>query len=303
MNLWRLNEGFLMNTEKQRLGYIEGWLSSGLNVVLFGLKIWVGILSGSIAMIADAWHTLSDTLTSVIVLVGFWISGKPRDKEHPFGHGRAEVIASAIIGTLLAVVGLNFIKESYLQLRQHVPVNFTTTGILIFTASVVLKEGLAQFSLWAGRKINSQALIADGWHHRSDAIASFLIVIGALFGKYFWWIDGVLGVFVSLLILYAAFDILRQASESLLGESINPKLEQDIQQVITRIAPDTSGMHHPHVHRYGDHLEVTFHLKMNANYSLYQAHDLVSRIENELRNTLNIEPTIHAEPQKTGAST
>ena len=291
-----------MKTEKQRLGYIEGWVSSGLNVALFGLKLWVGMLSGSIAMIADAWHTLSDTLTSLVVVFGFWVSGKPRDKEHPFGHGRAEVIAAAIIGTLLAVVGVNFLKESYLQLQQHIPVNFTLTGILIFGVSIVLKEGLAQFSIWAGRKVNSQALIADGWHHRSDAIASLLIVVGALFGEYFWWIDGVLGLLVSLLILYAAFDILRQASESLLGESIDPKLEQDIQQVITRIAPDTSGMHHPHVHRYGDHLEVTFHLKMNANYSLYQAHDLVSRIENELRATLHIEPTIHAEPQKTGVS-
>lgn len=291
-----------MKTEKQRLGYIEGWVSSVLNVALFGLKLWIGMLSGSIAMIADAWHTLSDTLTSLVVLFGFWVSGKPRDKEHPFGHGRAEVIAAAIIGTLLAVVGMNFLKESYLQLQQHVPVNFTFTGILIFGVSIVLKEGLAQFSIWAGRKVNSQALIADGWHHRSDAIASLLIVVGALFGEYFWWIDGVLGLLVSLLILYAAFDILHQASESLLGESIDPKLEQDIQLIITRIAPDTSGMHHPHVHRYGDHLEVTFHLKMNANYSLYQAHDLVSRIENELRTTLHIEPTIHAEPQKTGVS-
>ncbi|GAK56507.1 cation diffusion facilitator family transporter [Candidatus Vecturithrix granuli] len=291
-----------MKTEKQRLGYIEGWVSSVLNVALFGLKLWIGMLSGSIAMIADAWHTLSDTLTSLVVLLGFWISGRPRDQEHPFGHGRAEVIASAVIGTLLAVVGMNFIKESYLQLRQHIPVDFTLTGILIFGLSIALKEGLAQFSIWAGRKVNSQALIADGWHHRSDAIASFLIVVGALFGEYFWWIDGVLGVFVSLLILYAAFDILRQASESLLGESIDPKLEQDIQHVITRIAPDTSGMHHPHVHRYGDHLEVTFHLKMNANYSLSQAHEVVSRIESELRATLNIEPTIHAEPLKANAS-
>ena len=98
-----------MNDQKQQLGYLEGWLSSVLNVVLFGLKLWVGMMAGSVAMIADAWHTLSDTLTSVIVLVGFWISGKPKDKEHPFGHGRAELIGAIIIAILLALVGFSFL--------------------------------------------------------------------------------------------------------------------------------------------------------------------------------------------------
>jgi cation diffusion facilitator family transporter len=181
-----------MDIQKQQLGYIEGWLSTVLNTLLFGLKLWVGIRAGSVAMVADAWHTLSDTLTSIVVIFGFWIAGKPQDREHPFGHGRAEVIGAVVIGTLLAVVGFNFLVKSYHQLRNPQHVNFSLFSIVVFAISIVLKEALAQFSLWAGKKVKSQSLIADGWHHRSDAIASALIVIGALFGKTFWWIDGVL---------------------------------------------------------------------------------------------------------------
>ncbi|MBN1562791.1 MAG: cation transporter [Anaerolineae bacterium] len=287
-----------MTTEKQRLGYVEGWLSAIVNTVLFGFKLWAGMSLGSIAMIADAWHTLSDTLTSAVVLFGFWIAGKPKDKEHPFGHGRAELVSAIIIGTLLAVVGLNFLQDSYEQLRNHHAVTFKLIGILVFVLSILLKEALAQFSIWAGKKINSQALLADGWHHRSDAIASALIVVGGLFGAKFWWIDGVLGLGVSLLIIYAAFSIIKDAADSLLGEPMTAELEQQIFQVVQETAPETSELHHTHVHRYGDHTEVTFHIRLNAAYPLHQAHAIVTTIEQELRRQLHIEPTIHAEPTK-----
>ena len=286
-----------MNAQKQQLGYLEGWLSSVVNALLFALKLWVGVAVGSVAMIADAWHTLSDTMTSAVVLAGFWVAGKPRDKDHPFGHGRAELIGTIVIATLLGLVGINFLKESYLQLRHAERVNFNALGIGVFSLSVIIKEALAQFSLWAGKKVSSQALIADGWHHRSDAIASALIVIGALLGKFFWWIDGVLGFLVSLLILYAAFDIMKDASNTLMGEKVDKKLEEQIEQIIKAVAPEVSGTHHHHVHRYGDHREVTLHLRLDETYSLKQAHDIVTKIEIELRERLNIEPTIHAEPK------
>ena len=157
-----------MDAQKQQLGYLEGWLSSVVNTLLFALKLWVGMAVGSVAMIADAWHTLSDTITSAVVLAGFWVSGRPRDKDHPFGHGRAELIGAVIIATLLGLVGINFLKESYMQLREAERVHFNTFGILAFGVSVIIKEALAQFSIWAGKKVKSQALVADGWHHRSE---------------------------------------------------------------------------------------------------------------------------------------
>jgi cation diffusion facilitator family transporter len=286
-----------MDAQKQQLGYLEGWLSSVVNTLLFALKLWVGMAVGSVAMIADAWHTLSDTITSAVVLAGFWVSGRPRDKDHPFGHGRAELIGAVIIATLLGLVGINFLKESYIQLKEAERVHFNMLGILAFGISVVIKEALAQFSIRAGKKVKSQALIADGWHHRSDAIASLLIVLGALLGRFFWWIDGVLGFLVSALILYAAFDIMKGASNTLMGEEMEQDLVRRMTHVIQSIAPDVSEIHHCHMHRYGDHVEVTLHLRMNEEYSLRQAHDIVTQIEDRLREDLQIEPTIHAEPK------
>lgn len=287
----------MIDFKKQKLGFLEGWLSATLNILLFVLQLWAGIVIGSVAMTASAWHTLSDTLTSAIVLYGFYIAGKPKDKEHPFGHGRAELICAMIIGTLLGVVGFNFLKESYLQIINHKAVAFRGVGIVIFAASAVIKEGLAQFSVWAGKKTNSKALIADGWHHRSDAIASILIVIGALIGKHLWWIDGVLGVIVSLLILYAAYETLKNTADTLLGENVDRELVDIITGTLNEIAPEIiSDAHHFHIHRYGDHKEITLHLKMPGEYSLYKAHEMASKVENRLREQYNLEPTIHFEP-------
>lgn len=287
-----------MNLEKRRLGYLEGILSVILNTVLFLFKLWVGLAAGSVAMIADAWHTLSDTLTSLVVILGFWISSKPGDREHPFGHGRAELVASVIIGTLLGVVGANFFKDSLSQLQHHQSAVFGTASIVVFSISVAFKEALAQFSIWAGRKTNSQALKADGWHHRSDALASALIIVGALLQKRFWWIDGALGIGVSILILYAAYGIIREASNSLMGEQPDAETTSRILALVKEEAPVATDVHHIHMHRYGDHIEATLHARMPQTMSIAEAHRIASLLETRIRDELGIEPTIHLEPRK-----
>jgi cation diffusion facilitator family transporter len=287
---------WLQKLNSRQLGYLEGLLSIIINTTLFLFKIWVGTKASSISMIADAWHTLSDTLTSIVVIFGFYISSMPKDDEHPFGHGRAEVIAAIIIGTLLAVVGFNFIIDSIKNLKDRVSANFSTFSLIVFGLSAFIKELLASFSIWAGKKIQSRSLIADGWHHRSDALASIVIVIAAIFGKFLWWIDSVLGIIVSLLILYTAFDIAKGASNSLLGEKADSKLIEDVNNIIHNIIPEISDAHHIHIHRYGDHLEITLHLRMDSNLNVKSAHDIASQIENKIREELKAETTIHIEP-------
>lgn len=286
----------LSEREIKRLGLVEGTVSSIANVGLFALKLWVGMMTGSVAMVADAWHTLSDTVTSVVVIIGFWLSGKPGDEKHPFGHGRAELLGSIIIGTLLFVVGANFLKESYFHLRNAVPVGFQTLSVVVFAASAVFKEALAEFAIWAGKRTNSRSLIADGWHHRSDAVASTLIVIGSFLGNRFWWIDGVLGILVALLIVYAAFEIIRDTANVLLGEAADTALTKRILALVQEEAPDATLVHHIHVHRYGVHIEVTLHVHLPDGYSLKQAHDIATNLETLLRKKLDVEPTIHLEP-------
>ena len=285
-----------MKPNSRSLGYIEGWASIVLNTALFFVKYWAGIRFGSVAMVADAWHTLSDTLTSIVVVVGFYIASRPADKGHPFGHGRAEPIGAIVIAVLLAVVGVNFLQESIGRLRNYVAAEFGLSAIVIFLVSVVLKEAIAQFSYWAGRKLNSASLKADGWHHRSDAIASGLIVVGAVFGAKLWWIDGAMGIAVSLLILYAAFDILRSASTSLLGEKPSPELETGLSRLISEVTPGAANFHHLHVHSYGEHRELTFHLNLPPDMKLDDAHLQASRLEEAIRQRFGAEATIHIEP-------
>ena len=283
------------------LGYIEGGISLLMNTLLFGLKYWVGLQTGSVAILADAWHTLSDSLTSLVVILGFKISSAPPDRKHPFGHGRAEVISSIIIGTLLAIVGFEFLQESLHRFIRHQTASFNKFAVIIFIVSVLLKEGIAQFSFWCGRKINARSLIADGWHHRSDAIASALILFGMYIGSYFWWIDSIMGIIVAFLIFYTTYDIMRDSISSLLGETPPSEFKTKLYQLVTEHVPPNIQLHHLHVHEYGNHKELTFHIRLPHNMLLQDTHHITDILENAIRNDMDIEATIHVEPLMAGA--
>ncbi len=281
---------------KTFIGYLEGTISIVINTILFGFKYWVGIKTFSIAIIADAWHTLSDSLTSLVVIIGFKVSSKLADKKHPFGHGRAEIISSVIIGTLLAVVGFNFLIASIQRFRNHQSAAYGTLAIIIFIISVIAKEGLAQFSLRAGKKINSQSLIADGWHHRSDAIVSFLVLVGIFMGAHFWWVDSVMGVVVSLVIFYTTYTILKESVSTLIGEEPTEDFKAKVRKIVTNIVSHDVKLHHLHSHKYGDNRELTFHIRLPADMRLEDTHDITEKLEKKIREEMNIETTIHVEP-------
>jgi cation diffusion facilitator family transporter len=279
---------------KTYIGYLEGTVSVVINTILFGLKYWVGIQTFSIAIIADAWHTLSDTLTSLVVIVGFKMSSKPADKKHPFGHGRAEVISSIIIATLLAVVGFSFLLASIQKYRNQESASFNKLAIIMFIISVIAKEGLAQYSFRLGKNINSQSLMADGWHHRSDAIASMMILVGMFVD--FWWIDSIMGILVSLIIFYTTYKILKESISILIGEEPSETFKADIIKIITRSIPHDVSLHHLHSHIYGDSKELTFHIKLSADMKLEEAHKIAEKLEKEIKNEMDIDTTIHMEP-------
>jgi cation diffusion facilitator family transporter len=285
-----------MKKKSTSLAYLEGWLSIVVNVLLFGLKYWAGIVTHSVAIIADAWHSLSDSLSSLVLLVGVKAATKPADKKHPFGHGRAELIASVIIGVVLAIVGFDFFMEGISKLSKHEAADFGTFAVVVIAVSVVVKEGIAQFSFWASRQTGSQVLRADGWHHRSDAISSVVILVGIFFGKYFWWIDGVLGILIAILILYTAYDILKEGINPLLGEHPDEELVSRIKAIADRFAPSAVDAHHIHCHRYGRHRELTFHIYLDGATNLNDSHAIADAIETAIREELDIEATIHVEP-------
>ena len=278
--------------QHSKLGYREGLVSVILNLLLFVLKYYAGIASASLALIADAWHTLSDSLTSLVVILGIKLSSKKPDKEHPFGHGRWEQISALIIAILLALVGVEFMKDAIAKLRGHEAADFGWLAYLATVASIVLKEGLARYAFYIARKTGNAAVKADGWHHRSDALSSLMVLAGLFLSPYFWWIDSVLGMLISFMLFYAAYGIIREAVNKILGE-------EPSEEVIGKAEMgNVAYPHHYHIHHYGDHIEFTFHIKVPGEETVEEAHRKATLIEMQIKTELKIDATIHIEPLK-----
>jgi cation diffusion facilitator family transporter len=282
--------------ERKKASYLEGTVSIILNICLFCIKYWAGIVSGSIALMADAWHTLSDSISSLVVIVGAKLASKKPDKDHPFGHGRWELISSIIIAIILVLIAFGFITDSLSQLRTKGSANFGTLAIVVTVVSIIVKELMAQYAFFLGRKSGSTTVKADGWHHRTDALSSLVILIGILFKDYFWWIDGALGMLVSLMLMYAAYQILTEAINKILGEDPGEDLIQEIRALISSLYDYDLHPHHFHIHNYISSKELTFHIKITNKLSVEEGHAIATAIEEEVDEKLSIKSTIHLEP-------
>ena len=284
--------------QHSKLGYREGLVSVILNLLLFVLKYYAGIASASLALIADAWHTLSDSLTSLVVILGIKLSSKKPDKEHPFGHGRWEQISALIIAILLALVGVEFMKDAIAKLRGHEAADFGWLAYLATVASIVLKEGLARYAFYIARKTGNAAVKADGWHHRSDALSSLMVLAGLFLSPYFWWIDSVLGMLISFMLFYAAYGIIREAVNKILGEEPSEEVIGKVEQIVKAEMGNVAYPHHYHIHHYGDHIEFTFHIKVPGEETVEEAHRKATLIQMQIKTELKIDATIHIEPLK-----
>ncbi|MBN2273000.1 MAG: cation transporter [Bacteroidales bacterium] len=282
--------------DKAKAGYIEGVVSVMVNMGLFVLKLWAGIVTGSIALTADAWHTLSDSLSSIVVIIGVKLSSKKPDREHPFGHGRWEQIAALIIAFILAVIAWGFMKDSFIRFSGKESTQFGILAIVATITSIVVKVALSQYAFYIGRKTNNVAVKADGWHHRSDALSSVVVLIGIFFAKKFWWIDSVLGAIISVMLFYATYQIAKEAINILLGEKPSPELIEKITAMITKEYGGTIQPHHFHIHNYISHQELTFHIKLENSLSIESGHKIATDIENKISGLFGIDATVHIEP-------
>ncbi len=275
----------------------EGWLSILLNLILFGLKYWAGIVTGSLAIIADAWHTLTDSVSSIIVLIGGRLSRKPPDKEHPFGHGRAEHIVAIIIGVLLALVAFEFILDAFEKFKSREKTSFGTIAWVVTIVSIIGKEAMAQYAFWAAKKTKSSILKADGWHHRTDALSSVIILLGIIASHYFWWVDAVLGFIVACMIGWASYHILSGEIKALLGESPSDEHIKEIIETGEACCNMEINLHHINIHNYGNHSELSCHIKLPPGMPLVEAHEICTKIENAINSKFGYIVTIHPEPR------
>jgi cation diffusion facilitator family transporter len=282
--------------EKTRAGYLEGIVSVIVNSILFALKFWAGVVTGSIALTADAWHTLSDSLSSIVVIVAVKLSSKKPDAKHPFGHGRWEQVAALFIAFLLGVIAFDFLKDSFTQFKNHESTEFGTIAIVVTIISIVVKEALAQYAFYIGRKTENVSIKADGWHHRTDALSSVVVLVGILFAKQFWWVDSVLGAIISLMLFYATYQIAKEAIDKLLGEKPGPELIEKIKNSIQQYDLENMQLHHFHIHNYVGHQELTFHIKLENNLSVEAGHRIATDIKNAIYEKLGIVSTIQVEP-------
>jgi len=289
--------------EKNKAQILEGTVSVIANTVLFALKFWAGMVTGSIALIADAWHTLSDSLSSVFIIFAVRLSSKKADKEHPFGHGRWEHISSIFVAVLLGIVAYEFFTKSVIRFKNRDTVVYGTLAIVVTIVSIIGKELLAQFAFYYGRKTDNTVVKADGWHHRSDALSSVIVLAGIVtsivFGGKFWWIDSVLGILVAMAIFYATYAILKEAITKLLGEEPDDDLVRNITERVKAVYPNDLQLHHFHIHNYVLHKELTLHIKLDKNMTIEKSHDIATRIEKMIETDFGIIATIHTEPLET----
>ena len=282
--------------DKKRASFLEGTISIFVNIALFAIKFWAGVVSGSIALTADAWHTLSDSISSLVVILGAKLASKKADQDHPFGHGRWELVSSIIIAVFLGVIGFGFITDSVSHLNTRESANFGTFAIVVTIASIISKELMAQYAFYLSKKSGSSTIKADGWHHRTDALSSVVILIGILFKNQFWWIDGVLGIVVSLMIFYAAYEILMDSVNKILGEEPGEELIDEIKSLIRSLYAYDVHPHHFHIHNYISSKELTFHIKIDNHLSVEAGHGIATAIEELLDEKLSLRTTIHIEP-------
>jgi len=275
---------------------LEGWVSIIINCLLFGIKYWAGIVSGSVALIADAWHTMTDTISSVIVLISGKVMNKPPDKEHPYGHGRAENIANLIIGVLLAIVAFDFLVSAYTKFRSGEASHFGIIAIVVTGISIISKEAMARYAFWTYKKSKLDILKSDGLHHRSDALSSIIIMAGIFLNKYAYWVDSLLAALVAILIAYASYEILSKEIDYSLGEKIDPELKNNIKASVTELLGHTVYIHHFHLHQYGYYQELNCHIKLPGNLTLNEVHHICTKIEDMLNLQFKIVTTIHPEP-------
>ena len=294
-----------MNREKEI--YKVTLVGSAGNVVLLTFKFIAGVMGHSSAMIADAVHSLSDFITDVIVLAFVHVSAKPQDKDHDYGHGKYETFASFIIGLALMAAATGIIVSGVAKIIDWAGgKQLEAPGWLALAAAVIsilVKEILFRYTAIRGKSLDSQALVANAWHHRSDALSSIGTAVGIggaiLLGNRWTVLDPLASVVVGFILVKVSVNLLRSSIGELTESSLSSEIEKEIEEIICSF-PDVSEPHNLRTRRIGNRFAIEAHVRMDGNASLTAAHDRASAIEQRIRQRFGQQThvTIHMEPTK-----
>jgi len=277
------------------------------NLLLLSFKFVAGIVGHSAAMVADAAHSLSDFVTDIVVLVFIRIGSRPQDASHDYGHGKFETLATLFVALGLVAAAFSIIISGVLQfIRWLQGETLQMPGMLALWAallSIVIKEALFRYTLKVGKKNNSPAVIANAWHHRSDALSSIGAAIGIggalLLGKKWAVLDPLASILVGLMLLRVSWDLLKTSINELTDSSLPEEVEKEIEEIICR-QEQAHELHNLRTRRIGNRIAIEAHVRLDGNMPLQEAHEIVSRMEQELRARFGAKTliTIHMEPRK-----
>ena len=292
---------------RERYGVFSSIVGIITNLILAALKLVAGILSFSIAIVADALNNLSDAGSSIISFVSFKIAAKPADKEHPFGHARIEYVSSMIVSFLILLVGFELMKDSVggLFSGEGAELVVTTLTYIILAVSIVLKLWLGLFYRKIAKKIDSSVVSAAAADSFSDCASTSAVLISSIIiGLSGWWfIDSIVGLAVAIMIIIAGIKILNETKNSLLGEAPIQEVVDSIRSTVDKY-PEVVGIHDMLVHNYGPKTYiVSFHAEVDGSRDIYELHDAIDNIERDINEDLRILCTIHMDPIVTNDET
>ena len=279
-----------------KLGMLEGWTSAVASILLSSTKLLLGWVTGSIAVIADGINNLTDVGSSLVIAFGFRWSRKPRDPDHPFGHGRIETVAALVLSITLIMVGLDVSKESIQRLLH--PEGFTApawvVGLLVVT--MIFKEWLALFARKLARATEAKVLEADFWNHQFDVLSNAVVVLALVGSRYGWWsLDGWAGLVVSLFILYTGIRYAHQSVSVLLGEAATKEEVAAVEKTAGAVE-GVNGVHDIIIHKYGDVKIASFHIEVDAEKTAIDDHDLAERVERVVEHESGCKAIVHVDP-------
>ncbi|NLZ63764.1 MAG: cation transporter [Lentisphaerae bacterium] len=282
---------------RQAYGKLCGSVGIAVNALLFGLKLLVGLLTGSVAVTADAINNLSDASSAVITLVGFKLSAKVADSEHPFGHGRLEYIAGLIVAVIILAVGVHFLQESVLKIFQPEKIQLSRPAIVLYAGTMLFKLWLFCFYRAVSRRISSGVLRASSLDSLSDLLITSVVLLAVLLAPHTDYpVDGIAGTLVALMVLVSGVKIIRDTIDPLLGIRPDKKLVSELRQRLLA-CEGISGIHDIIIHNYGPNQHfATAHAEVSSAESLLAVHDILEAAEVEIARTMPIRLILHCDP-------
>lgn len=282
---------------RQSYGRLSGFVGIFCNVLLFALKLFAGLVTGAVSIMADAFNNLSDAASSVVTLIGFYMAGKPADPDHPYGHGRIEYLSGLFVSVAILLTGVELMKSSVDKILHPEELSFSIASVVILIVSILIKLWMARFNYKVGNRIDSEAMKATGADSLSDCISTsavlFGVIIAMLTGKNF---DGWFGAVVALFVCFAGFNAAKDTIQPLLGQAPDPELVSQIRERVM-LEDKVLGVHDLIVHDYGPGRRIiSLHAEISYKEDILEAHDMIDNVERDLMKEFQCEATIHMDP-------